>query len=386
MRSLATALMAFATTGLLTVAGCNALLDIDHIDFGNSQGGAGAAAGSGGTGTGGDGATTTTTTTGGGGSGAEGGDGGGGGAPAENCTNGVDDNDDTLVDCADPLCDSYTCVAQTLPPFWSGPVVLYVGTSAPTCSGAWPTLSVTAGSGTLSAPPATCTSCSCGSPQAVTCPIGSTSFWTGNSCNGSATLTQTPSAPNTCFAVTNAVVGYLSAEGNPSTATGGSCTATGGSATIPTASYTDDVVICEGATSGEGCTGAEACMPPGGTGFEPGVCIYRDGNRSCDAPFTVKHTIHTTIDDSRGCSTCLCGAPSGVSCGGTTSLYQGATNSTCTGSPVTVSHTGTCTTVAAAGSMSYASGSPSGGGCAATGGAPSGSAAPSGQVTVCCTP
>ncbi|RLB59058.1 MAG: hypothetical protein DRI90_15905 [Deltaproteobacteria bacterium] len=382
MGSLATALMAFATTGLLTVAGCNALLDIDHIDFGDGQGGAG----TGGGGTGGDGATTTTTTAGGGGSGAEGGGGGTGGAPAEDCTNGVDDNDDTLVDCEDPLCNSYSCVEQTIPASWSGLVVLFVGTSAPSCSGHWPVLSFNADSGTVSAAPASCGNCTCNSPQGVSCPVASTSFWTGSNCNGTADLTQTPSAPNVCTAVSNATLGYLSAQTATVVPSGGTCSHNGGGFTLPPASFSAEAVLCEGATVGAGCPGTEACTPPAGSTFESGVCIYRDGNHACSAPFTVKHTIYTSIDDGRDCTNCTCGSPSGVTCTSTTQLYEGVTNSTCTGTPVVLPHPSSCTSVALAGSMAFIPGSVTGGSCSASGGIPTGTATPGDQVSVCCTP
>ncbi|MBW2456299.1 MAG: hypothetical protein JRI68_17400 [Deltaproteobacteria bacterium] len=385
MRSLVAALMLFGTAGLLTAAGCNALLDIDHIDFGDGPaggagggtGGAGASSGTGGT---------TSSTSSGGGTGGTGGSGGDGGAPAEDCTNGVDDNGDNLVDCADPICNDHMCVDQTIPSSWNGPIVLYVGTSAPNCAGVWPTTAITGFSGTLSAPPATCTNCNCGSVQGTTCPPGDVLLWINATCTGTQDQIHTVSASNTCEAIPNATLGFLSAAAAPVTPTGGSCSATGGSATVPPASFSADALLCAGATLGAGCSGTEACTPPPGSAFETGICIFRNGNRTCDPPFSVKHIIYTGVNDWRGCSNCSCSSPSGVSCNSTTDLFEGTTNATCLNAPVTATHGGGCEPVTAAGSMRFLPGTASGGSCSPSGGNPSGSASEDGLTTVCCTP
>jgi hypothetical protein len=247
-------------------------------------------------------------------------------------------------------------------------------------------LDFNANAGTLNSPSATCSACSCGAPNGVGCPTAATDFWTNNSCNGTLDLTQLPSAANTCFPVTNAVMGYFSAAAAIITPSGGSCSDSGGSATVPAATWSADAVVCEGATLGAGCPGTEACAPPPSSAFESGVCIYRGGNHSCSAPFTVKHTIYTTINDFRGCTNCNCDPPTNVACSGVTELYEGVANSTCTGTPVTVPHTGTCTPVTLAGSMVFVPGSASGGTCDPSGGNPTGTALPGAQETVCCTP
>ena len=85
----------FATLLAGLVAGCNALLDIDHIEFGEASTTTGSNAGGAGGATSGSGGATTNASVGGG---------AGGGPPPEDCVNGIDDNGDDLIDCDDPLC------------------------------------------------------------------------------------------------------------------------------------------------------------------------------------------------------------------------------------------------------------------------------------------
>src|SRR5689334_5880623 len=78
------------------------------------------------------------------------------GGDGEDCTNGVDDNDDGLIDCADPGCSGYACVS-VIPMGWQGYVALYDGPAAkdPGCGGDFPR-SVFTGTGSLVNSPAKC--------------------------------------------------------------------------------------------------------------------------------------------------------------------------------------------------------------------------------------
>src|SRR5262249_44260713 len=87
----------------------------------------------------------------------------------ENCTNGVDDNGNGLVDCADPACQpGYEC----LPAPAAGWTVARVDTgasnsAAPPCPTGYGSPS-TLGSG-FAVPSPGCTTCSCDSPTNGTC-------------------------------------------------------------------------------------------------------------------------------------------------------------------------------------------------------------------------
>src|SRR5262245_6655050 len=55
----------------------------------------------------------------------------------EDCTNGVDDNGDGLIDCADPRCSPGFACVSIIPTGWQGYVALYHGPSKddPRCEG-----------------------------------------------------------------------------------------------------------------------------------------------------------------------------------------------------------------------------------------------------------
>src|SRR5262245_1099528 len=64
---------------------------------------------------------------------------GGGGSTtgSEDCLNGLDDDGDTLVDCADDDCADagYQCIA--VPEGWTGPVLVRAQQPGESCGGAW---------------------------------------------------------------------------------------------------------------------------------------------------------------------------------------------------------------------------------------------------------
>lgn len=378
----------------LLTAACNALLDIDDIDFGDGAQGGNAGHGQ----TGGHAGTAGTGAQAGqagqGGSGAIGGTagaGGSGGAPCpEDCSNGVDDDANQLVDCEDPCCANWRCIPP-LPNQWSGPVALYSGTDqSRTCPGSWPTLTIDGGEGSITAPPASCTDCSCGAAQNVSCTV-TVSFWDNPACTGTADGTATPT-PNACQPVPAYTLQHNAAQAGPETGTGGSCPATGGTPSVAPASFDTRWLLCEGATFGAGCTGVgEACAPLPGTPFAQTLCIYRSGNRTCDtlAPFTEKRTGYDGIVDTRDCTNCTCSAPQGATCsGGSIELYEPDTNTTCSGAiGSTLALNGVCdTSINWPASMIYRPGTSSGGSCTEGGGLPTGSATTDNLITLCCLP
>lgn len=386
--------------GLASVVGCNALLDIADIEFGDSTGGtsaggggSGAAAGqgAGGTGTG----TTTGTgtgtgTTGGGGqtTTGSGGTGNEGGSPCvEVCDDGSDNDGNNLVDCADPCCQGigYVCVPSAEPygPQWDGPVVYFDGPgAAPGCPSTWTTTELEGFSAGFSEDgDHTCNACSCGSPTTRTCNPGSMSFYSAAGCGGSAAATQAQST--TCADVTGGPA-FLSAGAPTPTVSGGSCTASGGGvATMPGWSATDEAVVCSGPVGGGGCNGTDLCVQQP-AGFEQEVCIIRNGNRTCDGlgAYTEARTVYG-VTDYRYCSSCTCGTAS-ASCSGTTTVY---TVTGCTSGGVSVANDGSaCPTLTAAASMAFTPGSITGGGpCTSAGGTALGSLS-SDSYTLCCLP
>ncbi len=372
--------------------GCNAMLDIEHIEFGEPDAGGGAGPGGAGPGGssagGGNGASGLTPT--GGVAGASTGTGTGTVGP-ENCTNGEDDNGDQLVDCEDPLCTDYRCVAEA-PLGWSGPLALYIGSDTNvTCGGAWSTQAFSSGYGSLNAPAASCSGCNCGSPNGASCNIAPVDlFWLTNCSSSSYDQTQAVGQPNVCYLVNDADIIWWSARGQLSTASGGSCSPSGGDPTVQPTSYAQRALGCDGAPAGEGCT-AGLCVPIPEPPLSTPLCIAHSGDTNCPTgSYTQKYLSYQSVADTRDCTDCGCGSPQGMSCGSLTYFYVDYNNSNCWGSPVVAPHDGsTCVNLNmydGPGSMEFIPGSPSGGYCSSSGGQPTGSATPAEPLTICCTP
>jgi hypothetical protein len=379
-----------AATGV-AVAGCNALLDIGDIEFGDPQTTVGGAAGAGAGGAGGHAASGGTAGHGGGVAGGGQGGGvagsGGTGGPAEDCGNGVDDNADTLVDCADPLCATSHCIAPGTPANWLGPVVVYVGPDTNLgCPPSWPTVVAEGGTDVTFAAPS-CAGCTCGAPAGATCAAPVHSFWSAAGCSGNPpTATQTP-APGVCVPIAAAASLLESARAAAPVASGGSCGSGGGQPNNPAPTFSDHALVCAGSSLGAGCSGSDVCAPDPGPAFEPTVCVWKAGGGTCNqiAPYSSRLTIHQSIADNRGCSACGCGSPSGMGCTGVTTLYEGATNSTCLAPSVPMSDDGVwCADGTDFGSMLFQPGAPSGGSCLPSGGTGTGSVTGGNDVVLCC--
>lgn len=186
-------------------------------------------------------------------------------APAEtSCFDGLDDNGDGLVDCAEPTCASISGCVSAIPLGWSGHAALYEGplAGAPICP--TPFIDTLApGNAGLVAPPASCTSCACGAP------------------------------------------------------TNGACPASGGIPNVVPATWSASSVACEGAAPAAiGCDGADDCQPRPVAPFLTTLCIHQNGDTPCPtgSSFTERHVFYAALFDTRDCAACTCGAPSGGAC------------------------------------------------------------------------
>src|SRR5690606_13162223 len=108
----------------------------------------------------------------------------------ENCMNGVDDDSDGNIDCADPKCTDHACVPE-VPADWTGYYALYDGAPAgdPGCPQTFPSTVNPAylGNNGINVPPATC-ACSCTAPQWGGCAaLDTITMSTGDAPCGSAT-------------------------------------------------------------------------------------------------------------------------------------------------------------------------------------------------------
>ncbi|MCC6901111.1 MAG: hypothetical protein IT377_19215 [Polyangiaceae bacterium] len=370
---------------------------------GATGGGGVGATGGGGTGGGGTGGGGTGGTggTGGGGTGGTGGGGTGGGGTGGTGGGGT--------------CTNGTCVPNP-PSGWQGPAIYYEGTaSPPSCPSSYPTIKQTASSG-FEAGTVTCPTCQCGAPSGVSCQADVT-FFDGLSCGGTGcwgswagvcgganplTVTSACKAQNICWS-SGGSGKPLSAAFTKLTLAGGTCNSTSqGTINKPAPKYSKSVRACGDPTGTTGSCGASnTCVPPAPSGFTNNICIYQTGDVACPGGAWAKKSVFYTANptDTRACSACGCGSPTGNCTGATLELY---TDGSCTQEKDTIAtaEMGGCTNikvdsspVASPGcngtggdsrSLKLVGGTASGGTCPTTGGTVTGSADPAGPVTFCC--
>ena len=220
----------------------------------------------------------------------------------EECANGVDDDDDGKVDCADEDCGAAACVPAA-PEGWLGPfLVAYDGAACPEGANARVT-------GTL------CGGCGC--EGAVSCGPSSVSF---GDAGCPAPLDQSlPVGDGACVDL-GVSGGALGAKGDiPLTSAACSPTGSGG---------TRQATICD-TSGGAGCEAPTSCFDD-----LEGACVTRDGDWSCPEGFPARRSLATGAVT--GCGACEC-EPSPSSCSGTTSLFSG---DACTGTEIGVLHDG----------------------------------------------
>jgi hypothetical protein len=279
--------------------------------------------------------------------------------PTEACEDGIDNDGDGLVDCADPSCQpDHECIPE--PP--GGFTLEYVG-SNPTCpDGAAPRVVLT-----QDTPACDLSSCGCGSPNGA-CGINATFFSTA--CMGGTGSNVTMSG-NTCYnSFGTALGGTFIAS-----AAAVSCTATG-TATTTAPPPPRALNLCTVSASG-GCTAGQRCVRR--TGDSP-ACAVAQGAMACPSEYPVSRTAGDSIDDQRQCG---CGCSSAASCAGAQVQYYGSGG--CNGMPKTVTASTTCQVL-----QSQASSARVSNGGAPTGCLPSakldGVLTVMNQLTMCCRP
>ncbi len=277
------------------------------------------------------------------------------------------------------------------PASWQGPFIVYDGNeaNAPSCTAPDPNQILTAYGDLNSPPPAQCSpACGCNPP-------------TGGTCSNKVTVHGLASCVN-CgttdqVAVGSCIYGYgqlLDCQGFAAgaiqvdlvTADGGSCSGT--AQTVMKPAYTWQRLIL-GCTAGSfvqaDCPEGDLCVPLGTTPFEAKACVMQMGDVACPGqPYSAKRLVYAGADDTRDCSPCTCGPPTGNrTCATSVALY-GANNTYCNGNPT---HQAAPLCVGEQDMQVTANGPPTGGSCASTGGGtPIGGVTPSSPITVCCIP
>jgi hypothetical protein len=296
----------------------------------------------------------------------------------ENCANGVDDDHDDAIDCADPDCTSRACT-NPVPVGFTGPVLAWFGETGkePTCPVPWDTELLT-GTTDLTCAPATC-SCACEKATGETCGGSANVFFTPNVCPrdnaAGMTASGTCQAPN----VTNPT--YVTMIFGPVPG-GGSCKADRTALVLPKPVWGTTGRLCSGAFLEGGCPGGELCAPAPEPGYAR--CVYRTGDVGCPTTaggYTDKHLLYASDTDSRACA-CTCGGASGGGCTNQLTTYA---NGGCTGTPSSTVNSPNCAAIQNAQSFKFANAVATPGACTPTKSV-TGGCGPAEPTTVCCEP
>jgi len=180
----------------------------------------------------------------------------------------------------------------------------------------------------------------------------------------------------------------VTAKADPVIPAGGSCDAVNEHVFTPPV-WTTSAKLCVG-TPQDDCH-AEYCDAniddDTGTNGYAKRCIFRPSVFSCpDERYTERTIIYRDLSDTRNCSDCSCGDPTGATCSATMELW---TEPDCTGELAQIPSDQSCTaTGLSSNTKSYRlqiSG-PNDGECSPNGGEPGGTVEPIEPMTVCCEP
>jgi hypothetical protein len=306
--------------------------------------------------------------------------------PPEDCMNGVDDDGNGLIDCADPACTAgFMCVPQ-VPSGFTGPVEVYDGPNNIVICDPLYTTDYFMGYATPQCD-FSCSPCACGTPAGVTCGSPGFSYTTDM-------LTLCPRPQPVPFGLCNnnvdtKIVKFATSAG---AAGGGNCVTGGGAANLSPISWNTGHFCGAEAKGGQGCDKGYVCWPRPQQPFLRQACVFGNGDLTCPSTggYPVKRSYYDTQDvkDLRRCaSTCGCGSPSGVSCNARLDWW-GLTPIPCAGHSVSSPVPSLCQS-APQGMVSamFTDLGFSGGSCPTTGSAtPAGGCTPMGKpTTACCT-
>jgi hypothetical protein len=147
---------------------------------------------------------------------------------------------------------------------------------------------------------------------------------------------------------------------------------------------------CRGLLSASCAHPSEICVPAVEPGFAQ--CLVHDGVWECPDTYSVKHVLYHGLKDTRACSPCACGAPTGGNCSAAVLVFNDAACSApILGGSYGIDASGpACIDILpsgpALGSKLATAPVYSPGVCQASGGEPTGQATPDQPSTYCCLP
>jgi hypothetical protein len=133
------------------------------------------------------------------------------------------------------------------------------------------------------------------------------------------------------------------------------------------------------------CASGQVCAPVPAAPFSTGVCIAQPGAATtCPSAYPIgPQVFYTGVDDQRGCAACQCVGPGGGAC-----LAPSPAVTACQPASGSWDAPGTCSSITGPEEVKLAAPATlvDAGSCAASGGAPSGDATPTGATSFCCAP
>jgi hypothetical protein len=270
------------------------------------------------------------------------------------------------------------------PTGWVGPLAIRTDSAPVSCTGAFPTQSGALAHAGLNAPAPNCANaCTTSSSCQIICYLDFfTTTTTAGTCGGAQGGLST-NDNNSCImmgppyhaAGTDVRIGASN--------TSPYCRVDSNGAVPPAASWSTEFVACDGTNPTGACSAGNVCKSGIPAPFEPRFCIYKQGDPatlSCPAAYPAKRTFYQSYSDTRNCSECTCSS----------------TNPSCTFDAVECTAPGcaSCGTTSKIGCFApmtfpryYRTTVTPGGSCVSTSNsAPTGSAAGTNPVVVCCQP
>ncbi len=232
------------------------------------------------------------------------------------CFDGVDNDCDGLVDCADPDC---AAGAQCVPAVGSAFTLGITVNAASFCPAMFSARSVV--NEGLAPVGADCPTSTCSCTPSMSCSSGVTS-WPASGCSGES---DANSAAAVCrnFNVSAPTVGLSS---DPTIINGGGSCGVGGTSARSGTAWASTQRFCQTSAIGGGCAPGNVCVPK----LSVATCAVADGQVACDPGYTeMTGPWYTDFTDGRSCA-CACGAASGGACGTTIGIY---TSTDCSGTP-----------------------------------------------------
>ena len=323
---------------------------------------------------------------------ATGGAGGAGGAAckatgAENCFDGIDNDCNGFIDCADSACGAAVAQCVALDPT-AAPIGLLSGGTGPCSTALYDQATAIFGNQNQ----LSCTGivagqgCSCKSGS-VSCSTSLAGFKTDAECTsgatgGEATGTFVMGQDKNCTAAgvppwtldTNGDIFGIGAT--TFVATPADCTASG-TPNVPTYGFGTNATFCGTQKVGGGCGTGQVCVPASGSG---GVCQLFNGAKTTCPGGAPAQPYYTGVSGTITCGACTCGSPVGASCD---SLCSRRHLQTCSGGIDVQSNGRECIGSGVSRPAVEFSGTPTPGNCSPMS-TLGGNAGPTGPKTLCC--